>query len=133
VLYAGLVLAAWAEGFAYVGWKTLTLLALMAAGTYVLDILATMLGADRFGATWRGITGALAGAVMGLLWVPFGLIIGPFLGAVIGELTARRTLREASSAGLGAMIGFVVGVACKIGVAMMMIGLFLAVRVWGLL
>lgn len=133
VLFGGLVLAAWAEGFAYVGWKTLTVLALMAAATYVLDFLATMLGADRFGATWRGMAGAAAGAVLGLLWAPIGLVVGPFAGAAIGELTSRRTLKEASAAGLGATIGLVLGVACKVGVAMMMIGLFLAIRIWGAL
>lgn len=131
ILFAGLLLAAWAEDFAYVGWRTLALLAVMAAFTYVLDFLATALGADRFGASWRGIAGAAVGALIGVFWAPFGILIGPFLGAVIGELTARRKLREASAAGLGAVIGLVLGVSLKVGVAVLMVGVFLFVRVWG--
>ena len=34
LLFAGLFAAAWAEGFAYVGWITLTLLGVMALSTY---------------------------------------------------------------------------------------------------
>lgn len=131
ILFAGLVAAAWAEGFAYVGWRTLALLAVMAVLTYVLEFMATALGADRFGASWRGILGAACGAVAGIFFAPVGILIGPFLGAMLGELTARRHLREAISAGLGATIGLVVGVALKVGLAVLMIAVFVFVRIWG--
>lgn len=131
ILFGGLVAAAWAEDFAYVGWRTLGLLAVMAVLVYVLDFLATALGADRFGASWRGIVGALCGAVVGLLFAPVGILVGPFLGAMLGELTVRGDLREAMSAGLGATIGLVVGVALKVGLAALMIGVFVFVRLWG--
>jgi hypothetical protein len=133
LLFAGFLSAAWAEEFAYAGWKTLTLLAVLAAFTYVLDFASTALGAGRFGATWRGIAGAALGALIGVLWAPLGILIGPFLGAVAGELTARRTFREASSAGLGAVIGLLLGVVLKTGLAVLMIGIFLFVRIWGAL
>jgi hypothetical protein len=131
LLFAALLVAAWAEEFAYVGWRTLALLGLMAGFTYVLDLMATALGARGFGATWRGIAGAALGALIGVFWAPIGILLGPFLGAILGELTARRTLREASAAGLGATIGLVLGVPLKVGVAMMMVGVFLFVRIQG--
>ncbi len=55
VLLAGLVIAAWAEDFAYVGYGTLTVLGLLVLLTYAVDLAAGAFGARRFGATRRGM------------------------------------------------------------------------------
>jgi len=66
LVYAGLVLLAWADNFVYVGWITLTLLGVLAVISYVVDFLASALGAKKFGASKRAIIGALIGVVAGL-------------------------------------------------------------------
>jgi uncharacterized protein YqgC (DUF456 family) len=128
LLFAGFVLAAWAEDFQYVHPWTLVLLALLALLTYAVDFWATMFGAKKFGASRRAVIGALLGALVGIFLGFPGVLLGPFIGAVIGELSARRSLREASRAGLGATIGLVLGAALKIALAFSMIGIFVVAR-----
>jgi uncharacterized protein YqgC (DUF456 family) len=131
LLFAGLLVAAWAEDFAYVGAGTLALLAALAVLSYGVDFAATALGAKRFGASRRAVIGAALGALVGLFFGLPGILLGPFIGAVIGELTAQRGLSEAGRAGLGATIGLVLGVAGKLAIAVSMLGVFAWMRlVW---
>lgn len=128
LLFAGLVAAAWAEDFAYVGAGTLVALGVMAALTYAVDFAATVFGAKRFGASRRGIVGAAVGALLGLFLGVLGVLIGPFVGAVIGELSARRDLISAGRAGIGATLGLAIGAAAKLALGVAMIGVFVVVR-----
>ena len=124
VLFAGLAVAAWADDFAYVGWKTLTVLGVFALLTYPVDIMASAFGARRFGASPR----AVAGAVVGLFFGLPGVLIGPLLGAVVGELLTQRHLGKAGRAGLGATLGLVLGTALKLAIAFTMLGVFAIIR-----
>jgi hypothetical protein len=132
LLFLGLVAAAWAEDFAYVGWGTLTVLGGLAILTYVVDLAAGAFGARRFGASGRAVAGAALGTLVGLFFGLFGILLGPFLGAVAGELTLNRDLRAAGSAGIGATLGLALGAAAKIALAFAMLGIFLAVRLLGM-
>ena len=129
LVFAGLLIAAWAEDFAYVGTGTLTLLAVLALLTYAVDFAATALGAKRFGASKRAVLGAAVGALVGLFFGLPGILLGPFIGAVIGELTAQRGLGDAGRAGVGATIGLALGVAGKLAIAFSMLGVFAAARI----
>ncbi len=131
LLFAGLFTAAWAEDFAYIGWRTLTVLACMALLTYVLEFAASAYGARRYGASGRAIVGAAIGAVVGIFFGLPGVLLGPFVGAVVGELSAQRDLQAAGRAGIGATLGLAIGVAAKLAVAMSMLGIFVVVRLWG--
>ena len=131
VLFAGLFVAAWLEDFAYIGPWTLTLLAVLALLTYVVDFGAGVLGAKGFGATKYAMIGAFLGAVVGIFFGLPGILLGPFVGAVLGELLADRSLGEASAAGVGATIGLVLGVAAKMALAFSMLGIFVLMRLWG--
>jgi uncharacterized protein YqgC (DUF456 family) len=124
----GLVVAAWAENFTYVGLWTLLIITLLAGLTYAVDFWAAIFGAKKFGASKRAIIGALVGVVVGLFLGFAGVIFGPFIGAVIGELSARRDLQQGIRAGIGATIGLVIGSALKIALAFAMIGIFAVVR-----
>jgi hypothetical protein len=130
LLFAGLLIAAWAEDFAYVGAGTLAMIAVLAILTYPIDFAATALGAKRFGASKRAAVGAAVGALVGLFFGIPGIVLGPFIGAVIGELTAQRTLGEAGRAGVGAMVGLVLGAAGKMALAFSMLGLFAMARIF---
>lgn len=128
LVLAGLVVAAWAEDFAYIGWGTITILALLALLASAVDFLASALGAKRFGASKRAIVGAAIGTLVGLFFGLPGILVGPFLGAVLGELSARRDLHAAGRAGVGAWLGLVLGAAAKFAVAFMMLGVFALAR-----
>lgn len=128
LVYAGLVLLAWAEDFAYVGWVTLSLLGLLALLSYGVDFLASALGAKRFGASPRAIWGAALGAVVGLFFGMPGIVLGPFVGAVIAEFTNRASTRGAVEAGVGAVVGLLFGALLKIALTFTMIGVFVVDR-----
>jgi len=128
LLFLGLLVAAWADDFAYVGVYTLVTLGVLALLTYGVDFWATMFGAKRFGASKRAVIGAVIGAVVGIFLGFPGALFGPFIGAVIGELSAQRSLPQAARAGIGATIGLVLGAALKLALAFAMIGIFLVAR-----
>lgn len=128
LVYAGLVLLAWADDFAYVGWITLTLLGVLALLSYGIDFLTTVLGAKRFGASPRAMVGAALGAVIGLFFGLPGLLLGPFVGAVIAEFSLRGSARAATRAGVGATIGLLFGALLKVALAFTMIGVFILDR-----
>jgi uncharacterized protein YqgC (DUF456 family) len=124
LVFAGLVVAAWAEDFRYVGWGTLTVIGVLALLTYVVDFAAAALGAKRFGASKRAIVGAVVGGIVGLFFGLPGVLVGPFAGAVIGELSTRRDLQAATRAGVGATIGLALGLAAKLALVFSMLGVF---------
>jgi uncharacterized protein len=128
LLFAGLLAAAWAEGFSFVGAGTLVGLGIMALLAFLVDFVAGALGAKRYGASPRAFIGATLGALIGIFFGLPGLLLGPFLGAVLGEFSARPDLHAAGRAGWGAMIGLVLGTAAKIALGIAMIGVFLVVR-----
>ena len=100
----------------------LTAFGLLALG---LDYLATLLGAKKLGATWRGMVGAVLGVVVGLfVFPPFGLIVGPFVGAMGFEWAFGRKAPDAAKAGLGAVIGMALGVVGKLVCSVVMVALF---------
>lgn len=128
LLFVGLLVAAWAEDFAFVGAGTLVGLGLMALLAFLVDFVAGALGAKRYGASPRAFIGATIGALIGIFFGLPGLLFGPFLGAVLGEFSARPDLQAAGRAGWGAMIGLALGTAAKIALGFAMIGVFLVVR-----
>jgi uncharacterized protein len=128
LIFGGLLLAAWIEDFAYVGFGTLTALGIMAALTFVCDAAGTAFGAKRYGASKRAIAGAAIGSVIGVFFGIVGILLGPFIGAVIGELSTQPNIFAATRAGVGAAIGLAIAVAAKLALAFAMIGVFLIVR-----
>lgn len=128
LLFIGLMLAAWAEDFTYVGTGTLVVLAALALLTYLVDLAAGAFGVQRFGASSRAMVGAGIGAVIGIFFGLIGVVLGPFIGAAIGELTVAGELRAAGRAGVGATVGLAIGTAAKIALAFAMLGIFAFMR-----
>jgi uncharacterized protein YqgC (DUF456 family) len=52
--------------------------------------------------------------IIGLFFLPWGIIVGPFLGAVAGELSGGSNLAQAIRAGFGSLIGFMFGTLMKL-------------------
>lgn len=128
LLFLGLLFGAWAEGFRHVGVWALLLLAAMAALTYVVEFVASVLGVKKYGGSKRAMIGAALGGVAGLfLGIP-GILLGPLAGAVLGELSLHRNLDQASRAGFGTVVGLAIGVAGKLAIGIAMIGVFLLMR-----
>lgn len=124
LLFVGLLLAAWADGFARVGIGWLSLLALLTVAAMAIDFVAGVLGAKKVGASRQAVIGAALGTLAGLFLGLPGIILGPFAGALLGELLAGGTLRKAGGVGVGAWVGFVVGSLAKLAICGVMLGIF---------
>jgi uncharacterized protein YqgC (DUF456 family) len=131
LVFVGLLIAAWADGFAHVGAGMMTVIGLIAALSVVADLAATALGASRFGATRAGVAGAVIGSVVALVTGQIWLIlIAPLFGAILGEYISNRDPKQAVRAGMGALVGMILGGAAKYALAITMIALFLVDRFW---
>lgn len=130
LVYAGMLLAAWADGFERIGVWTLVALGVLTVLSLAVDLAATAMGAKRVGASRLALVGAAIGTVVGLFFSLVGVFVAPFIGAVIGELIHRRKLAKAdlghaTKVGLGTWLGILFGVVLKLALAFAMIGLFL--------
>jgi uncharacterized protein YqgC (DUF456 family) len=124
LVYLGLLLAAWIDGFERVGPVTMVILTLATVLAYAIDVAAGSFGAKRLGASRRAVWGAAIGTLVGLFFGVPGILIGPFLGAVAGEYTAHRQLAKAGRAGAGTWLGLALGAAAKIALVFGMLALF---------
>ena len=126
LIFGGLLLIAYQDGFNKVGAVTLAFLGVLAVLAVLVDYVAAVLGAKQVGASRLALIGATIGALLGLFLGIVGLIFGPFIGAAVGELIMRRDMLQAGKVGLATWLGIVIGVAAKLGIAFLMIGIFAA-------
>lgn len=124
----GCAAADWASGRFSAWWVWLGLIVLAIAGIFV-DNVTTALGAKRFGssraAIWCSILGLLIG---GVFFPPLGLLLGPFLGAFFAELIfIRKSLGDSAKSGTGALLGYLIGIAAKLFIAILMVAFYLLV------
>jgi hypothetical protein len=129
LLFAGALAVAAADGFTRIGWLTLTVIAVLAAGGFLVDHLASLLGARRAGASGWGLAGAVIGLLVGLPFGLPGIVLGPGIGAVVLEYARDQEFRRAARAGTGVFVGFLVGTVLKYAIAAVIIGV-LAFAYW---
>jgi uncharacterized protein YqgC (DUF456 family) len=77
---------------------------------YFLPIYAT----KKFGGTRQGVWGGIIGLFAGLLFPPWGIIIGPLLGAILGDLVAGKQFESAMRSGFGSFVGFMAATIIKL-------------------
>jgi uncharacterized protein len=124
LVFAGMWLAAWAGDYQQVGATTVAILAVLAVLSLGIDLLGTLLGAKRVGASPLALVGAAVGTVAGLFFGIVGIFVGPFVGALVGEFLHGRKVGHAARVGAGTWIGIVIAAALKLALAFAMLGLF---------
>jgi uncharacterized protein YqgC (DUF456 family) len=124
IAYAGLLLYAMVDGFQAFTPVSMVLLGILAVAGSLLDNVAGVYGAKKFGATRWGIWGAVAGLLVGLFFGPLGIIFGPLVGALGGEMLGGREMGEAARAGVGTLVGFLGGVFIKLVLVLTMMVFF---------
>jgi uncharacterized protein YqgC (DUF456 family) len=124
LVFAGLLLGAWLDGFQHVGWPVIVVLGVLTVLSLLVDFAGASLGAKRAGASRAAVIGAGVGTLVGLFFGLPGLLVGPFVGAAVGQYVVRRDVVEAGRAGFGAWIGFLLGSLAKLALAVIMVVIF---------
>lgn len=125
LMLAGMLLVAWGDGFTHLGTPTLVVLGALTVLAMLLDLIAGLLGAKRVGASRIALAGAALGTLIGLFFGLPGIVLGPFLGAFAGELWHSRHGGRATRVGLATWVGLLLGTIAKLGIAFLMLGIFL--------
>ncbi len=123
-VFGGMLLAAWIDGFTRVGWVTVVVLGVLTALAFAADIIGSLLGAKRVGASRLALAGAALGALAAFPFGFFGLLLGPFIGAVTGEFITQQRLDVAARVGFGTWVGLAVGSLAKLALLFAMLGVF---------
>ena len=92
----------------------LVTMGLVVAAVTVADYVVPAIGARKFDCSRWGTVGCFVGTIVGIFFVPIGILLGPFLGAFLGELIAMKPIGAALRGGLGAFLGFLSGVFLKL-------------------
>jgi len=126
LVFGGLVLAAWADDFHRVTWITLTILGLLTLLCFVIDFVATMLGATRVGSEPPCHPGKLWPARSSESSLAYWeLVSRTFLSArVAGELMAHGRVKQASRVGVATWLGLIFGTLAMLALTFAMLGIF---------
>jgi uncharacterized protein YqgC (DUF456 family) len=106
------------DGFQTVGWVTLVVLGLLAAGATTADLWATSMGAKAGGASGWSI-------LVGLLFFSLpGSIVGALLGMFLVEVLRVKDWRKAAKSGGGWLLGWLLSVMLELAIGLVMIAIF---------
>jgi len=151
ISFLGLLLLQW-SGRAGYDFSFLVILGVITAVIMVMDNILPAILTKKFGGSRMAVFGSIAGVVIGMFFLPAGIIIGPFLGAFAGEIFYNRFFKtnqfivnedgskefiiaadseksagiKALTAAFGAFLAFIAGTGVKLILCSFMI--FFAVR-----
>jgi uncharacterized protein YqgC (DUF456 family) len=134
LIWLGVLIWAWSEGFQRIGWPTLLVLGLLTAIAWASDLLLTTLITRRAGVSWKAVAGAILGGLAGGLflggWIPVvGTVLSTIAGGVVGILVVetldKQDWRLGLRAGRGYVLGYLASSILEAWLAFLMILLFL--------
>ncbi len=133
LIWLGVLVWAWADGFAEVSWLTLGVLGVLAAMSWAADLFFTTSLSRRAGVSWKAIGAALVGGVLGgilLSGLPIvGTLFGALLGALLGMLLIERLVKGNWPAAWAAVRAYftasLVSTVFEVVVALLMVIIFL--------
>ena len=138
VIVLGILGYGWLTDFRTLGTGLVVLILGLALAGELVEAWVGFRFAQRYGgssrAGWGALVGGLVGAIIGVPVPLVGSVIGGFAGAFVGaalfEYTRARRSEGALWAGWGAVLGRAVAVGVKtgLGVVMVVLGLFAALR-----
>lgn len=123
ILAGALVHRFWLGAEHSLSWVGIGILVLLVLLSYLVENLASALGAKWYGASKAGMWGAIFGGLVGIFFGLPGLFLGPLAGAFAFELLlARKQLGGATRSTWGTLVGTALGILIKGGISLAMIG-----------
>lgn len=126
LIFGGIALAAWIDGFQRISVWSVGAAAVLTAIAFVVDYVAAVLGARKAGASKLAVVGAAVGTIAGVFTGFVGLLFLPLVGAAIGEFIDDRDMLRAGRVGFATWLGLLIGTAVKIAIAFTLVGMFVA-------
>ena len=123
-IFSGLLLGAWIDDFSKVSVTSMVIIGIISLIAWGLDFFASYFTAKKAKASKLALYGTLIGAVLGILGGVVGLIVGPIIGAVVGEFISQRNSTGAARVGVAAGLGFVLALALKLIIGVLVIAIF---------
>lgn len=105
-----------------IAWWGFAILVVLMAISQTFEIISGSLGSRWFGGSKWGAIGSLVGGIVGLFFLPFGLLLGPLIGAFgFEKLFAKKQNKESAVSGVGSVVGTVVGIVIKVIIGVLML------------
>jgi uncharacterized protein YqgC (DUF456 family) len=130
VVFLGPLLYVIFDGFKTISVTVFIIMAVLTLLGMFIDNIAGLLGTKKFGASKKGVLGALIGGTAGLLLFNLpGFLIGQFLGVVVVEVLYGMRFKKSLIAGVGVFIGYILGYLGKLILGGAILVLFI-IRIW---
>jgi uncharacterized protein YqgC (DUF456 family) len=122
LMMLAVALFSWRSGWFHPALAVLAAMVIVLLLGESIEILGSVVGAQKFGAsrsaTWAAIGGAILGALIGMPVAIVGNILGAIAGAFLAawtvELLKRRGMKAATWAAVGAALGRTMGMGAKL-------------------
>jgi uncharacterized protein YqgC (DUF456 family) len=133
LIWLGVLLWSWVDGFQAVGWPTIIILAVIVVLAWTSDLIMTTIGTRKAGASWKAVLGAIIGGIVGAVLLSgvlpiIGTILGTIIGSLLGILAAeyydKRDFGRAVQASRGFVFGSLAARAFEIFLSLSMIAVF---------
>ena len=112
-------------------WWSFGVLAALMALSQAFEFFSGAAGTRWFGGTKWGALGAFVGSLVGMFFMPFGLLLGPLAGAMIAEIVVeKRHPKPAAVSGIGSVVGTLAGMVVKLAIGGLMIVWFFLDVFW---
>ena len=138
IILVDVIIYALFAGFGRIGFKIILVLIVLAVLGEAIDFGLSMAGAQRFGASKKGVLASIFGGMIGAaIMSPFfyglgtvaGLFLGGFTGIIIVETLRQSGFKPALRASYGSMLGRIAAMFAKGFICMVMIVIVL-IRVY---
>jgi uncharacterized protein YqgC (DUF456 family) len=130
LIFVGVLIYAFLEGFQAVGWPTLAALGLLTLVATTAELWASSVGAKMGGASGWSVLAGMGGGLVGLLVFNLpGAIIGAVLGVLVSEMVRVGDWQKALKAGSGWAIGWLISAVVQVAVGLAMMAIFIW-QVW---
>jgi uncharacterized protein YqgC (DUF456 family) len=132
LIWFGVFVWAWADGFTRIGWGTLIILAVLALVAWGSDIFLSTVMSRRAGASWKAILGAIVGGLAGAALLSALPLLGTVLGAILGAMAGmwlveywdKGNSQAATTAVQAYVASMIFAAILELVIALVMVGIF---------